>query len=85
MASCFKGQEESLALALINKANYCQSHPGHYYCQLISAFASKKKFPGKVFIEANSEKEAKDSLEGLTTVMAESVKQVDYQLYGSIF
>lgn len=55
-ASCYKGQEEAIALALINKASYCQSHPGLYYCQLISAFASKKKFPGRVFIEANSEK-----------------------------
>jgi hypothetical protein len=85
MAACFNGQEEALALALVNKANYCHAHPGHYYCRLISAFASRKKFPGKIFIEANSEKDAKDSLEGLTAVMSESVKQVDYQAYGSIF
>lgn len=72
-------------MCILNKAKYCASNPGKYICKIISAFASKKKHPGKIFVEAQNDKDVKNSLEGFTNININSVKEVEYETYCSIF
>ena len=50
-----------------------------------SAMSLKKKYPGKIFIEAQSEKDVKDSLQGFIDVNVGRVTAMDHEFYSSLF
>jgi transcription antitermination factor NusG len=47
--------------------------------------ALKKKYPGKLFIEAANEKAIKDSLQGFIDVNVARVTPMDHEFYSSLF
>jgi len=63
-------------LSILNKAQYCANNSEKYYCNISSVFSSKKRFPGKIFVEADNEKEVKDSLVGFVKLNLNTIKEV---------
>lgn len=50
---CYKNYEDQLVINILNKASYLSTHKDtQYKCTISSVFCSKKKYPGKLFIEA---------------------------------
>lgn len=53
---------------------------------IVSALAMRKKFPGKIFIEAFSPKDITDSLDGFTHVsLARNLTELDSESYVDLF
>lgn len=76
--SCKQGKEEELVMSILNKtAFYEHSHNEKYKMQIGTAMALKKKYPGKIFIEALNEKAVKDSLQGFIDCNVARVNAMD--------
>ena len=52
---------------------------------ITSALALKKKYPGRIFVEAPSEQAVRESLEGFIDVNAKKVTPMDNEFYSSLF
>lgn len=50
-----------------------------------SALALKKKYPGRIFVEAPSEQAVRESLEGFIDVNTKKVTPMDNEFYSSLF
>lgn len=76
--SCKQGKEEELVMSILNKtAFYEHTHNEKYKMQIGTAMALKKKYPGKIFIEALNEKAVKDSLQGFIDCNVARVNAMD--------
>lgn len=61
-----QGREEDLVYCILNKASHLLNSAKKV--TIVSALAMKKKFPGKIFVEAYDEKSIRDSLEGFVDI-----------------
>lgn len=52
--NCSIGQEEEVVGWILNKKRYSIQFPKLYNCEIISAMAIHKKFPGLVFLEGET-------------------------------
>lgn len=52
---------------------------------ITTAFSFKKKYPGKIFIEAATEKDVRDSLDGFVDVNLGQIRMMDEESYSSLF
>jgi len=60
---CKMGKEEELVQAILNKsAYYLRKKKEAYKMSMTSALALKKKYPGRIFVEAPSEQAVRESL-----------------------
>lgn len=77
--SCKQGKEEELVMAILNKTAYYQkTQNDKYKMQIATAMALKKKYPGKLFIEAQNEKAIKESLQGFIGINTARVTPLDH-------
>ena len=52
---CKQGKEDEMVMAILNKAAYYEKNSNEMYkVELGTAMALKKKYPGKIFIEAQN-------------------------------
>lgn len=58
--------EEDMVLKILNKARHLAGTTNRV--TIVSALAMRKKFPGKIFVEAFSEKDIRDSLDGFNNI-----------------
>ena len=73
-------------MSILNKTYfYEQNHNEKYKMQIGTAMALKKKYPGKIFIEAQNEKAIKQSLHGFIDCNVARVNAMDTQFYSSLF
>ena len=49
-----QGKEEELALSILNKAQYYAQNEPRKKVNITSVLALRKKYPGKIFVEAYS-------------------------------
>jgi hypothetical protein len=83
---CKMGKEEELVQAILNKtAYYDRTKKEAYKMSITSALAIRKKYPGKIFVEADNEQAVKESLEGFIDVNAKKVTEMDNDFYSSLF
>lgn len=84
--SCKMGKEEELVLSILNKSAYYEkTKKGSYKMTITSALALKKKYPGKIFVEAPSEQAVKESLDGFIDVNIKKVTPMDNEFYSNLF
>jgi len=60
------GSEDLLVIKILNKAKYFYNKPGQL--SIVSAMSLKKKFPGRIFVEAFSDSDVYESLSGLNDI-----------------
>lgn len=53
--------------------------------EITSALALKKKYPGKIFVEAPSEAAIRKSLEGFIDVNTKKIVPMDNDFYSTLF
>ena len=82
---CAKGHELALVSGILNKAKYAEGHPGHFFCQLVSALALPKKFPGFVFLEGKSAEDIRKSVENFTGLNLGSIKKIEFEIFAHLF
>ena len=83
---CKVGKEEEVAMSILNKSAYYQQtkKPG-YKIEITSALSLKKKYPGKIFVQAPSEAAIKNGLEGFIDVNTKKITPMDSDFYSSLF
>ena len=53
--SCKQGKEDEMVMSILNKSRYYeQSRNDKYKMEIGTAMALRKKYPGKIFIEASN-------------------------------
>lgn len=71
-------------LRLLNKARHVAETTNKV--TVITATSMRKKYPGKIFVEAFSEKDIRDSLEGFNDVgLGRNMIQLDKEGYTELF
>lgn len=76
--------EEEMVLKILNKAKIEADSQNRV--TIVSALAMKKKFPGKIFIEAFHEKDVHDSLDGFNYVnLSRKLLELDADAYADLF
>ena len=73
-------------LAILNKSAYYEkTKKSCYKMTITSALAIKKKYPGKIFIEAPSEQAVKESLDGFIDINIKKITPMDNEFYSNLF
>ncbi len=73
-------------MAVLNKAAYYDKTQNiKYKVQLGTVMAMKKKYPGKIFIQAQNQKVIKESLQGFIDVNTGRITPMDHEFYSSLF
>lgn len=84
--SCKVGKEEEMVLSILNKSAYYEkTRNKHYYSNITAVLALKKKYPGKLFIEAPNENDIKLSLDGFIDVNSKKITPLDNDFYANLF
>ena len=77
--NCKQGKEDEMVMSILNKTVYYERTKNEKFKMSIgTAMALKKKYPGKIFVEANSEKAVKESLQGFIDVNIARVTPMDH-------
>lgn len=77
--------EDELVLNILNKARHFAKDP-EKKLKIISVIALKKKFPGRIFVEAYEERHIYESLEGFNDVhLGKKIVLLGHDNYASLF
>lgn len=79
-----KGKEESLTLAMLNKASQLHNKKDQAL-SICSVMCMKRKFPGFIFVEAMTEQAVKHSLEGFLDIVSREVQPIKDDQYQNLF
>lgn len=86
IVSCKIGKEEEMVMSILNKTAYfIKTKNVHYSMKVSSALALKKKYPGKIFVEAPGENQVRSSLEGFIDVNTKKIIPMDNEFYSNLF
>ena len=86
IVQCKVGKEEDMALSILNKSAYYQrTNKPAYKIEVTSALALKKKYPGRLFVEAPSEAAIREGLEGFIDINTKKITPMDNDFYSSLF
>eukprot|EP00919_Chromeraceae_sp_WS-2016_P012346 GHVR01028813.1.p3 GENE.GHVR01028813.1~~GHVR01028813.1.p3 ORF type:complete len:101 (-),score=5.89 GHVR01028813.1:2274-2576(-) len=83
---CKQGKEEEMTFCILNKGSYyAKTKNPKYRVAITSVLSLKKKYPGKIFIEAQCEKDIRDSLEGFIDINLHKIQPLDHESYSNLF
>lgn len=84
--SCKQGKEEEMVMSILNKSAYYEKTQNEKFkMEIGTAMALKKKYPGRIFIEAKDQKAVKNSLQGFIDCNVSRVTPLDHESYANLF
>jgi len=65
-------------MSILNKSRYVDSHPDHFYCNIVSAMAVPRKFAGYIFLEGKNVEDLRQSLKTFKQLYINSLKKIEF-------